>query len=205
MFALRARSARPPARVLRSARPWAAARSSSSAVRTYRYVVDHTGAVHLDEPARARTLATAYRDPKFLDNLYRGLRRRRDGRWTQRCAGEINVLRADTGDERADASVIVVFGGFDADAEELLWGGTMRQRFAPDWLRVSRSGEFFHALENGRYGDYGLVGSAVAHSLSQRLSDGEDGDLELLWDGERHVVRRVTFGGDDADKFLYSE
>ena len=72
---------------------------------------------------------------------------------------------------------------------------------------MSRSGEFFHALENSRYGDCGLVGSAVArsHSLSQRLSDGEDGDLELLWDGERHVVRRVTFGGDDADKFLYSE
>ena len=97
---------------------------------------------------------------------------------------------------------LVVFGGFDADAEELLWGGTMRQRFAPDWLRVSRSGEFFHALENGRYGDYGLVGSAVAHSLSSRLSGGEDGDLRLLWDGERHVVRRVTFGGDDADGFL---
>ena len=54
------------------------------------------------------------------------------------------------------------------------------------------------------YGDCGLVGSAVARSLSQRLSDGEDGDLELLWDGERHVVRRVTFGGDDADKFLCS-
>ena len=70
---------------------------------------------------------------------------------------------------------------------------------------MSRSGEFFHALENSRYGDCGLVGSAVARSLSQRLSDGEDGDLELLWDGERHVVRRVTFGGDDADKFLYSE
>ena len=51
-------------------------------------------------------------------------------------------------------------------------------------------------------GDYGLVGSAVAHSLSSRLSGGEDGDLRLLWDGERHVVRRVTFGGDDADKFL---
>ena len=71
---------------------------------------------------------------------------------------------------------------------------------------MSVNGHFFHALENSRYGDYGLVGSAVAHShsLSQRLSDGEDGDLELLWDGERHVVRRVTFGGDDADKFLCS-
>ena len=103
---------------------------------------------YLDEPARARTLAAAYRDVKILDDLYRGLRRRRDGRRS----------------------------------------------------RVSVNGHFYHALENSRYGDCGLVGSAVARSLSQRLSDGEDGDLELLWDGERHVVRRVTIGGDDADE-----
>ena len=79
----------------------------------------------------------------------------------------------------------------------------MREKFLPDRLRVSDGGESYHGLQNSRYGDYGLVGSAVAHSLSSRLSGGEDGDLRLLWDGERHVVRRVTFGGDDdADGFL---
>ena len=88
-------------------------------MRTYRYVVDHTGAVHLDEPARARTLATAYRDPKFLDDLYRGLRRRRDGRWTQRCAGEINVLRADTGDAPNAASLEAIAGVVDEYLPEL--------------------------------------------------------------------------------------
>ena len=105
---------------------------------------------NLAPPVTTTALAAAYRDVKILDDLYRGLRRRRDGRRS----------------------------------------------------RVSVNGHFYHALENSRYGDCGLVGSAVAHSLSSRLSGGEDGDLRLLWDGERHVVRRVTFGGDDADGFL---
>ena len=96
---------------------------------------------YLDEPARARTLAAAYRDVKILDDLYRGLRRRRDGRRS----------------------------------------------------RVSVNGHFYHALENSRYGDCGLVGSAVARSLSARLLDASDGGLELLWGDERHPVRHVSF------------
>ena len=181
----------------RAGRPAVAlARRSASEVRTYNYVIDHSGAVHLDEPSMARTLATAYRDPKFLDDLYRGLRRRKSGVWAQRCAGELNVLRADTGDADADGSIAVVFRGLDAETDELLFAGTMRQPFRPELLRVSESGEFYHELtvSSGRYGSLGLVGSAVAHSLSSRLADGADGAFELSWGGARHAVRRITFG-----------
>ena len=82
--------------------------STRSRPRTYKYVIDHSGAVHLDS-ARERTLATAYRDKKFLDELYRGLRRRRGGKWASQCMGEYSLLRADTGDVAADAEIIVVF------------------------------------------------------------------------------------------------
>ena len=91
---------------------YASSKRGSSRPRTYEYVVDHAGAVHLDTN-KARTLATAYRDPTFLDELYAGLRHRRGGRWASQCLGEYSLLRADTGDPNADREIIVVFDKLD--------------------------------------------------------------------------------------------
>ena len=101
---------------------------SSGRPRTYKYVIDHSGAVHLDS-ARERTLATAYRDKKFLDELYTGLRRRRGGKWASQCLGEYSLLRADTGDSAADAEIIVVFDRLVE--EQLRFAGTLSEPFEP--------------------------------------------------------------------------
>ena len=114
--------------------------STSSRPRTYRYVIDHSGAVHLDS-ARERTLATAYRDKKFLDDLYHGLRRR-SGKWASQCLGEFSLLRADTGDVAADAEIIVVFDRLDDDG--LGYAGTLREAFDPARLRWCASGRLYH-------------------------------------------------------------
>ena len=165
-------------------------RGSGRRPRTYKYIVDHAGAVHLDTN-KARTLATAYRDPTFLDELYRGLRRRRGGKWASQCMGEYSLLRADTGDSAADAEIIVVFDRLVED--ELRFAGTLSEPFDPARLRWCASGRLYHELTTAsRFGELGLVGSHVAHGLSERL-DVRDDDVRLDWRGASYPVAPVAF------------
>ena len=164
---------------------------TSSSPRTYKYVIDHSGAVHLDS-VRERTLATAYRDKKFLDELYRGLRRRRSGKWASQCLGEFSLLRADTGDSAADDEIIVVFDRLDDDG--LGYAGTLRETFVPSRLRWCASGRLYHELTAAsRFGELGLVGSHVAHGLSERLDVRAGDDVRLDWRGASHPVAPVVF------------
>ena len=165
-------------------------RGSGRRPRTYKYIVDHAGAVHLDTN-KARTLATAYRDPTFLDELYTGLRRRRGGKWASQCLGEYSLLRADTGDGAADAEIIVVFDHLVED--ELRFAGTLSEPFDPARLRWCASGRLYHELTTAsRFGELGLVGSHVAHGLSERL-DVRDDDVRLDWRGASYPVAPVAF------------
>ena len=164
--------------------------STRSRPRAYGYIIDHAGAVHLDS-ARERTLATAYRDKKFLDELYRGLRRRRGGKWASQCLGEYSLLRADTGDGATDAEIIVVFDHLVED--ELRFAGTLSEPFDPARLRWCASGRLYHELTTAsRFGELGLVGSHVAHGLSERL-DVRGGDVRLDWRGASYPVAPVAF------------
>ena len=164
--------------------------STSSSPRKFLYVIDHAGAVHLDS-AREKTLATAYRDKKFLDELYRGLRRRRGGKWASQCLGEFSLLRADTGDPNADREIIVVFDKHDDDG--LGYAGTLREAFDPARLRWCASGRLYHELTTAsRFGALGLVGSHVAHGLSERL-DVRDDDVRLDWRGASYPVAPAAF------------
>ena len=143
------------------------------------------------DSARERTLATAYRDKKFLDELYRGLRRRRGGKWASQCMGEYSLLRADTGDVAADAEIIVVFDRLNDDG--LGYAGTLREAFDPSRLRWCASGRLYHELTTAsRFGKLGLVGSHVAHGLSERL-DVRDDDVRLDWRGASYPVAPVAF------------
>ena len=165
--------------------------STRSSPRTYGYVVDHAGAVHLDTN-KARTLATAYRDPTFLDELYRGLRRRRSGKWASQCLGEYSLLRADTGDSAADTEIIVVFDRLNDDG--LGYAGTLREAFDPARLRWCASGRLYHELTTAsRFGELGLVGSHVAHGLSERLDVRAGDDVRLEWRGASFPVAPVAF------------
>ena len=165
-------------------------RRLSSSPRTYKYVIDHAGAVHLDS-AREKTLATAYRDKKFLDELYTGLRRRRGGKWASQCLGEFSLLRSDTGDSNADREIIVVFDKLDDDG--LGYAGTLREAFDPARLRWCASGRLYHELTTAsRFGELGLVGSHVAHGLSERLNVRDD-DVRLDWRGASYPVAPVAF------------
>ena len=169
---------------------YASSKRGSGKPRTYEYVVDHAGAVHL-ETNKARTLATAYRDPTFLDELYTGLRRRRGGKWASQCLGEYSLLRADTGDSAADAEIIVVFDRLVED--ELRFAGTLSEPFDPARLRWCASGRLYHELTTAsRFGKLGLVGSHVAHGLSERL-DVRAGDVRLDWRGASYPVAPVAF------------
>ena len=164
--------------------------STRSRPRTYEYVVDHAGAVHLDT-TKARTLATAYKDPTFLDELYTGLKRRRSGTWASQCLGEFSLLRADTGDSAADAEIIVVFDRLVED--DLRFAGTLSEQFDPARLRWCASGRLYHELTTAsRFGELGLVGSHVAHGLSERL-DVRDDDVRLDWRGASYPVAPVAF------------
>ena len=174
---------------LRAAR-YASSKRGSGRPRTYEYIIDHAGAVHLDTN-KARTLATAYRDPTFLDELYTGLRRRRGGKWASQCLGEYSLLRADTGDSAADAEIIVVFDRLVED--ELRFAGTLSEPFDPARLRWCASGRLYHELTTAsRFGELGLVGSHVAHGLSERL-DVRDDDVRLDWRGASYAVAPVVF------------
>ena len=169
---------------------YASSKRGSGRPRTYFYVIDHAGAVHLDTN-KARTLATAYRDPTFLDELYTGLRRRRGGKWASQCLGEYSLLRADTGDSAADAEIIVVFDRLLED--ELRFAGTLSEPFDPARLRWCASGRLYHELTTAsRFGELGLVGSHVAHGLSERL-DVRDDDVRLDWRGASYPVAPVAF------------
>ena len=164
---------------------------SSGRPRTYEYVIDHAGAVHLDS-ARERTLATAYRDKKFLDELYRGLRRRRGDKWASQCLGEYSLLRADTGDSAADTEIIVVFDRLNDDG--LGYAGTLRESFDPARLRWCASGRLYHELTTAsRFGELGLLGSHVAHGLSERLDVRAGDDVRLEWRGASFPVAPVAF------------
>ncbi|CAH0369617.1 unnamed protein product [Pelagomonas calceolata] len=169
----------------------ASSKRGSGRPRSYRYVVDHAGAVHLDTN-KARTLATAYKDPTFLDELYTGLRRRRGGKWASQCLGEYSLLRADTGDSAADAEIIVVFDRLNDDG--LGYAGTLREAFDPSRLRWCASGRLYHELTTAsRFGKLGLVGSHVAHGLSERLDVRDGDDVRLDWRGASYPVAPVSF------------
>ena len=152
--------------------------------------MDHSGAVHLDS-SREKTLATAYRDKVFLDALYNGLRRRRGGKWASHCLGEYSLLRADTGEPNANREIIVVFDNLHDDG--LGYAGTLREAFDPARLRWCASGRLYHELAGeSRFGRLGLVGSPVAHHLSER-HDIRGDDVRLDWRDASHPIAPVSF------------
>ena len=116
--------------------------------------------------------------------------RREDGAWAQRCLGEYNILRLDSGSANGDEVLAVVFNGLDDDV--LRWAGTFVEPFEPARLGwCPASGRLYHALD-GRLGPWGLLGSHVAHQLSASLEvDGDD--VRLRWRGDVYAVPCVEF------------
>lgn len=169
-----------------------ASRRLLSASRTYRYVVDHLGQIHHDDQGGSRTLATAQRDRKFLDSLYRGLRRRVDGIWSMRCAGEVNMVEL-AADIKRKGDDIVVFHSL-VDGNKLAFAGSLTEPFEPRRLRYCHdTGHLYHELSgyNERFGRLGLVGGhVVGHDLAERLIfyGASATSVEVDWEGARHRV-----------------
>ena len=77
--------------------------------------------------------------------------------------------------------------------DELRFAGTLSEPFDPARLRWCASGRFYHELTTAsRFGKLGLVGSHVAHGLSERL-DVRDDDVRLDWRGASYPVAPVAF------------
>lgn len=149
--------------------------------RVYRYIVDHMGLVHHDG-AKTRTLATAQRDPRFLDALYKGLRRRRDGQWAMLCAGEINYVSL-----MDESDVCVVFHSLVDDT--LRFAGTFEEPFDATSLKhCADTGRLYHPLvqQGPHLGALGLVGARIAHDLAAHLV--VDDVVHIDWAGQRYPV-----------------
>ena len=77
--------------------------------------------------------------------------------------------------------------------DELRFAGTLSEPFDPARLRWCASGRLYHELTTAsRFGQLGLVGSHVAHGLSERL-DVRDDDVRLDWRGASYPVAPVAF------------
>lgn len=110
--------------------------------RRFFFTVDLLGRLFNAE-ARARSVATCLRGDRLLDFFFQQLRPNTTGLherafpWLSPCGKELNFVAADD-------TPIVFHDLVDA---QLAYGGTLREPFRPEHLRLSaRSGRLYHAL-----------------------------------------------------------
>ncbi|KAI8836273.1 hypothetical protein BJ741DRAFT_606247 [Chytriomyces cf. hyalinus JEL632] len=122
-------------------------------LREYFYQIDLQGALYLSD-VKIRNMATAYRDPKFLDFFFSRLTLRtdlssknvslksEDFLYESRCGREINFIRSE------DSPVVfqnLIEGHNNTHA--LLWGGTFKTPFHPDQVYLNLdNGRLYHPL-----------------------------------------------------------
>ncbi|GAA6001901.1 hypothetical protein JCM10207_002370 [Rhodosporidiobolus poonsookiae] len=175
--------------------------------RVYLYDLDVHGQLFLSS-AKLRTLATAYRDPRFLATFYARLRRnegtgdeakelRKEGyEWISLCEGEENFLRP-----AEDGSALVYQ---DLQGQELVYAGGLTSPFDPSSLRVDPStGYLFHPspiprrARDGKspYGPYSLLRSSlVLERFSHSLDLDEKGGGSFEFDGRRYEIGTLRSG-----------
>ncbi|GAA6047196.1 hypothetical protein JCM3770_006946 [Rhodotorula araucariae] len=180
--------------------------------RTYLYDLDLHGQLFLSD-SKHRNVATAFRDPRFLDVFFTRLRRndgaagneartlREEGyEFVSPCEGEMNYLRPD----RAGSGLV-----FQAlEDGNLRYAGTLTLAFDPTALRVDpETGYLFHpspisARRNkgasSRYGPYSLLRSSlVVEHFAKSLELDEYGGGSIAYEGERYQLAPL----EDADVF----
>ncbi|KAJ3264411.1 hypothetical protein HDU77_008574 [Chytriomyces hyalinus] len=122
-------------------------------LREYFYQIDLQGALYLSD-VKIRNMATAYRDPKFLDFFFSRLTLRtdlsskkippkpEDFLYESRCGREVNFIRSE------DSPVVfqnLIEGPNNTHA--LLWGGTFKTPFHPDQVYLNLdNGRLYHPL-----------------------------------------------------------
>ncbi|GAA5980643.1 hypothetical protein JCM10908_001719 [Rhodotorula pacifica] len=131
-------------------RPFSTTRRSAQSARSYYYDVDIHGQLFLSE-AKHRNVATAYRDPRFLDTFFTRMRRNdqdqhgaeaREARergyeFVSECMGEVNFVRPE------QEGTVLVFQALDGT--DLRYAGSLSMPFDPASLRVDPStGYLFH-------------------------------------------------------------
>ncbi|GAA5887641.1 hypothetical protein JCM6882_001479 [Rhodosporidiobolus microsporus] len=182
------------------------AKSAAQQARVYLYDLDIHGQLFLSS-AKHRTLATCYRDPRFLAVFYARLRRN-DGlseeaarlraqgyEFLSLCEGEENFLRP-----HKEGSALV----FQAlEGSDLAYGGAQTLPFEPSSLRLDPStGYLFHPSPVPRrsktgispYGPYSLLRSSlVLERFSDSLELDEDGG-SYDFEGKRHSIGRLAAG-----------
>ncbi|KAJ3392015.1 hypothetical protein HDU84_004943 [Entophlyctis sp. JEL0112] len=120
----------------------------NNGIRIYRYQIDLLGRVYLAD-ARQRTLATAYRDPKFLDffvpriaardNDSFAVHRHEEFQYESRCGRELNLIKSDDSP--------IVFDAFSAEDGVLHWAGSQTTEFIPQAVHFSKStGRLYHPM-----------------------------------------------------------
>ncbi|GAA5835200.1 hypothetical protein JCM11251_006642 [Rhodosporidiobolus azoricus] len=186
-----------PARVLKSVQ------AIASNSRVYLYDLDIHGQLFLSS-AKHRTLATCYRDPRFLATFYARLRRnesrseeakalRSKGyQFVSLCEGEENYLRTD---KNGSPLVFQALEGHD-----LLHAGVQPFPFDPSSLRLDpATGYLFHPSPIPRrsktgespYGPYSLLRSSlVLEHFSDSLELDENGG-SYAFAGKRYSIGRL--------------
>ncbi|BGP12709.1 hypothetical protein JCM10213_008847 [Rhodosporidiobolus nylandii] len=179
----------------------------ASSARTYLYDLDIHGQLFL-YAAKPRTLATCFRDARFLDTFYSRLRRNesdtdaarelrgRGYEWVSMCMGEENFLCPDE-----DGSAVVYQG---LEGGSLTYAGSLSTPFDPFSLRLDpSSGYLFHPSPLPRraktglspYGPYSLLRSSL---VLERFSDGleldEDKGGSFEYEGRRYPIALLRDG-----------
>ncbi|GAA5914225.1 hypothetical protein JCM8208_001525 [Rhodotorula glutinis] len=183
--------------------------SSLDPPRTYLYDIDWNGQLYLSD-SKHRNVATAFRDPRFLDVFFARLRRnddddqaearqlRADGyEFVSPCQGEMNYLRPDR-----EGSGLVFQALEDG---ELRYAGSLSLPFDPQALRVDAvSGYLFHPSPTSsrrrrhapsRYGPYSLLRSSlVIERFAKSLELDEEGGGTFEYEGKRHRIEPLREG-----------
>eukprot|EP01139_Manchomonas_bermudensis_P010883 Amastigsp_a341442_128.p3 type:complete len:194 gc:universal Amastigsp_a341442_128:1493-912(-) len=144
--------------------------------RAYFYEVSHQGWL-FQMGTRHRSIATAYRDVRFLNFFFKRLVPndiilQSEFSYVSPCGVELNFVRPD--------ELPIVFFELDRATQELVFGGSLRTPFDPRALRATANGRLLHPSP---ICGWGLIRDALVVQM-----DIDYEAMSITWNGSRFLI-----------------